>query len=283
MTKWKKKNSNKRFTPLSKHTRKGKKLMNPFNQLKVPIKHFNWERDFLPEFLWIDALANYYKNDQKWYEFFDEFIDIIEAYLDNDNFLMGTISDFGKVPENVRSLILKENKDYIVKAFITPIGNLLRLYPSSPAHWLAPSEWLDEKNKEEELQKLKNAILRLIKGKDDYCRNIRFMPFRRLCKHGKVLFPPSMDKHKLFSNLNQYPERCEIEEKFKLGAMIHPIVNETIRRDNPDFNWSKMFWNNNYELSKCIHHNFQLIKSREVSNDYVINLMNDIKFNCDSL
>jgi len=280
MTKGKKRR-HKRFTPLSKHIKKRKKLLHPLNH--IPIEHINWERDFLPEFLWIDALAEYYKVDPNWYDFFDEFIDLIEEYLDDENILIGTISDFGKVPEDIRPLILKENKEYIHKAFIKPIGKSLSLYSNCPAQWLIPSELLKELKKDEEINKLKNAVIRLLRGKDDYCRLIRYMPFRRICKHGKVLFPPDTDKNKLFIDLNQYPEKCEIKDKVKLGALIHSVVNINIQNNDPDFNWSKIFWKTNYDLSKCVFRHFRLVKSKEVKEDFMKKLKMDIDYNIRSL
>ncbi len=43
-----------RFTPLSNFRREGKKLLHPLSQ---KIQLVQWERDLIPEFLWIDALA----------------------------------------------------------------------------------------------------------------------------------------------------------------------------------------------------------------------------------
>ena len=62
MKKRKHKKQRKQHTPLAKHAREGKTLIPPLNQLNTA--PLDWQRDFLPEHLWISALAVKFGLDQ---------------------------------------------------------------------------------------------------------------------------------------------------------------------------------------------------------------------------
>ena len=62
MKKRKHKKQRKQHTPLAKHAREGNTLIPPLNQLNTA--PLDWQRDFLPEHLWISALAVKFGLDQ---------------------------------------------------------------------------------------------------------------------------------------------------------------------------------------------------------------------------
>ena len=48
----------KEFTPINKHKRKGKILERIPSEMNI--KELNWERDLMPEFIWLDLLTEEY-------------------------------------------------------------------------------------------------------------------------------------------------------------------------------------------------------------------------------
>ena len=86
-------------------------------------------------------------------------MDTIDTYVGETVFLTGTISDFGKIPSEIRDNILKTEYDLIIRDFAEPIGRVLSLYPECPAAWLIPERWRQQNrvDSDVELSKLSNA------------------------------------------------------------------------------------------------------------------------------
>ena len=105
-----------KFSSIKDHKRIGKELISPINVLGVDIKPIIWDKDLLPEFLWIDALAQKFGVTDLHNQFY-RFIDKIESYIsEKDTYLIGFISDFNKIKEDVRELIL-QNEESIIKNY----------------------------------------------------------------------------------------------------------------------------------------------------------------------
>jgi hypothetical protein len=62
-------------TPLSQHKRSGSTVMAPLSELNIDM--IDWERDLIPEHLWIAALADVFPFDSVHNQFY-EFMDIID-------------------------------------------------------------------------------------------------------------------------------------------------------------------------------------------------------------
>jgi hypothetical protein len=101
MKKRKHKKQRKQHTPLAKHAREGKTLIPPLNQLNTA--PLDWQRDFLPEHLWISALAVKFGLDQmsKPFHALADAIDTAWPASESAPFI-GLVTDFGLVPEAVR-------------------------------------------------------------------------------------------------------------------------------------------------------------------------------------
>ena len=136
-----KNNSNeKKYTSINKHKRKGK-VFSPQYEFFEHLQPIAWDRDLLPEFIWMDGLHHKFDNFKDLYQNFKEFLDMLETYIDtNEQNLLGLISDFGKIPEKNRDLILRENSELIKELFVDTVGQILLLYPECPALWLIPDE-----------------------------------------------------------------------------------------------------------------------------------------------
>ena len=246
-----KKQYSKGYTSIRKHKVVGKKIVHPLSEL--PIELIKWDRDLIPEFLWIDALAQTYAK-LSWHKIFSDLLDKIEARVTGDMLLLGFLSDFGKVPSDVRSSILTEHRDFIIYAFAEPIGRLLALYPECPASWLIPPDWRNQTqiDFEIELNGLEKALLRLYKQNDSYCGYLRMIPLTRIIKHGKCHFKRGT---KFVELLPKYPDQCTEDEKAFVESIGRCIVNQHLMYGNAfgDINskWSQYFWRHNFDLSSC--------------------------------
>ncbi len=242
----------KKFSSIKEHKRIGKQLIPPLGNFNI--KPIQWDKDLLPEFLWIDALTQKFGSDVVHDKFY-QFLDTIESYIEEKEFyLIGFISDFRKVNQDIREEILRKEESLIKELFIKPIGNILSLYPKCPASWLIPEEWLIDSKiaKDDILNSLKEVLIRLYKAKDEYCAHIRVLPLGRLLKHGKLRFSADIEEIKL---LPKYPKYLNDEEKKICQSIARTITNTVIQfeimNEERNFEWSKHFWNQNFDLTTC--------------------------------
>jgi hypothetical protein len=255
MVKKKKKSrkSRNRNTPLSKHKIKGKVLQTPLSQ--IGIKSFAYDRDLIPELLWIDSLAQTFNNTH-WHKLFDDFLDALEKHFDTEKIiLLGTLTDFGKIPESARETILIQEKETIKLLFENPVGQKLLMYPDCPANWLISKEFATQKIDSENIIKLlKEALIRLYPGKDEYCGYLRMMPLKRILKHGRMRFPMNMP---IVDLLPKYPINCTDEEKRMIESFGRSTVNMILSNMGNDHEshistiWTKYFWQHNFQISTC--------------------------------
>ena len=129
---------------IKSHAQIGTSLKTKFSE--VPLTSIYYERDIIPEFLWIDYLR------QKtplgnWIQIYDHFMDKIDTYLlDKTHFCSGTISDFQNIELIKREEFVKKEQYQIEKYFLSIIGGLLLLYPNCPANWLIPDDFKNSIN-----------------------------------------------------------------------------------------------------------------------------------------
>src|SRR3989338_1260345 len=119
----KKSKKKKRFSSISKHKSDGRMLRTMPADMKVdPI---DWERDLMPEHIWIDLLAEEYK-DKPWHKLYEHFLDELESCAGGMH-PFGLITDFGMVPDGARKKFISSKQDLIYEAFYKPIGGILSL------------------------------------------------------------------------------------------------------------------------------------------------------------
>lgn len=242
----------KKFTSIKEHKRYKSLLRSPLSELNF--ERFDWEKDLLPEHLWIDLLAQEYK-DLNWYKMYSDFLDRLEDCINGEVCLFGFISDFGFVPKKAREQFLSQNKDFIYHCFYKPIGNILTLYSENPANWLLMDEW---KNTEQvdpfkKLAKLSKSVERLIKGNDLYTGNLRAIPLSRCLKHNKIHFSKNPKIVELSKLLPKYPNECTEEEKKRVQSFARSNMNILLINEKKynDKKWPKYFWRHNYNLVAC--------------------------------
>ena len=241
-----------RNTPIKQHRKKGKTLTTQLGAMSN-VQQMIWDKNMLPEFLWIDALARSYNDKPIWWRAFTNFMDAVDAQIDDDLLVTGTISDFGKIPDEAREVILKEQYDLVVANFAEPVGRTLSLYPECPARWLIPRDWRDQNrvDPDVELKKLSDALGRLYPAKDDYCSLLRMFPFQRIVKKGKIRVPSEM-----VDMLAKYPDGLDEGDRFLVESLARQSLNMVLHNPedkNDDFQWAKHFWRQNHNLSVCMY------------------------------
>lgn len=235
---------------LGKHSKVGTQLVPPL--AKLPMHMLNFERDLLPEHLWIAALVDQYGVEHAHRPFYD-LMDAVDKIWKEESPSLGLITDFGRVPLEARAAFKRENEDLIRAAFHEVIGRPLAFYPDGPAHWMVDQRALDEVGSldpEVELTRLRNLVVRLLPGKDDFAGHVRVLPFARALKHGKVHFPHDFD---LIDVMPRYPGGCTDEERWRVQSLARTMVNmdyEHLDRYTGK-DWPKYFWRHNFDLLPC--------------------------------
>lgn len=237
-------------TPLVHHQRVGTKLVGPLSSLNVQL--MDWERDYLPEFLWIGALAV----DQGSGHFhvpYNAFMDAIDEVWSHEATPMGLLSDFGLVSGEKRKDFLGKHARLVEDLFHRPIGRILAFYPDCPASWLVQPHLLEASGALDpgvELGYLRSLVLKLLPGKTDFPTAVRVVPLNRLLKHNKIMFSSSLS---VVHAIPKYPRDCNESEKFQVESMTQTAVNISIqqRADLTEFPWSRYFWRHNYEVVVC--------------------------------
>lgn len=211
----------------------------------------DWERDLMPEHIWIDLLAQEYKN-LNWSKIYNDFLDKLEECVGGEICLYGMISDFGRIPEDAQEKFLEKHKDFAHYAFFKPVGTILTLYPECPAKWLILPEWKDKEeiNFVGELTRLSHSLERLIKAKDDYAGHIRAIPLNRAFKHKKIFIRAGMP---IIDLLPKYPGGCTEDERYRVQSFARTFMNQILTNDGPykTGKWAKYFWRQNYNLVPC--------------------------------
>ena len=255
--------------------------------MKPPFSQFNmelieWERDFLPEHLWIELLADEYKQFQ-WYKIYNDFLDKLEEAIGDEKVcLFGFLTDFGTVSGDARKKFISENKKFIYESFYKPIGKILTLYPENPANWLNLDEWRNEDRIEfeVELAKLRRSVFRLMQAKDPYAGHLRAVPLNRLFKHKRIYLNKDLSVVEL---IPKYPEKCTDDEKYRVQSFARTTMNmEYMREDRyKSREWPKYFWRHNYDLSPCIPSEINLPKGNRISEKKMKVIFQNIEKNCD--
>jgi len=235
-----------RYSGINRHKRYKKKLISPLNQ--IPVRLVDWQRDMLPEHLWIEFLKQKF-SENDFLDSYSELCKTLGSYCDGNLAFLGLISDFGRIPENRRRKILTENNELIIHVFAEPFGDILRLYPNAPCFWLLPEDWLkNNKNPSSEaLTKLSKTLEKLFPAKDFYCGYLRMMPLRRLFEEKKISIPPTFEFVDL---LPKYPDLLSVEDRAKCESIGRSILGIALK-DYLNGEWAKYFWRRNFELSPC--------------------------------
>jgi len=263
------KKKSKKYSGLAKHKREKSKLRPPLQKIQ-PIEVLDWERDFLPEHLWIESLSSTYL-ENVWPNIYEKFLDTLDEYCPEGIYIYGFISDFGLIPVGRREEFLSKNEQLIKEAFYKPFGRIIALYPESPCYWLLQKKYLDIERPPDpsvELQKLSDIVLRLLPGKDLHAGHIRTLPFSRALKHGHVYFKKGM---KVTELLPKYPAYCNEEERYQVQQFARMMMNMEYQRLDyyKGKEWPKYFWRQNLDLVPCVPRSIEFKKDPSLSESQV--------------
>jgi Family of unknown function (DUF5677) len=233
------------------HKKVGSRLLPPLAQ-DMPIVVFDFERDLLPEHLWIGALVDRHGIEDAHKPYY-RLLDAVDEVWTEDYPPLGLISDFGLVAPEKRAEFKELHRGLIADAFHEPIGRIVAFYSDCPARWLVDEDLLTAEGSldpEVELSRASQLVVKLIAAKDEFAGHSRMLPLGRILKHGKLAFPQGFP---LADALSRYPQDCTEDEKWSVQSMGRMQVNELYHRMDRYSGkaWPKYFWRHNYDLVPC--------------------------------
>lgn len=235
-------------TPLSGHKKVGSSLVPPLAEL--PVTPLHWDRDLLPEFLWIASLREVVPQGRLYRPFY-AFMDAVDEMWEGDSPAIGFLTDF-KILQKKKEAFLAKNEQLVRELFLSPFGRILAFFPDSPASWLVSESFLAEEghlDPERELGRLRGLVVDLMDGQGALATDVRMCSFGRVVKSGKMLFPKNMPTVDL---LPKYPEGCTTDERAIVESFVRAGMNAYLTAtDREGSEWVKYFWRHNYDLAPC--------------------------------
>jgi hypothetical protein len=210
-----------------------------------------WDRDLLPEFLWLAALSEGFAI-KRVHQPFYRFMDAIDEFWDQPIPALGFISDFGMLRHRSDEIWAK-HESLLISLFHDTIGRPLSLYPENPASWLVRQDLIDRHgpvNPEVELTKLRRLVVKLLPGRDGDVAHLRTLPVARLIMHGKLQFPPNPMLDECFPN---YPHATTPDQDKIVQSTCRAFLNAFLLSDERFRNtaWPQSFWRHNMNLLPC--------------------------------
>lgn len=247
-------------TPLSNHKKRGSVLQSPYASL--PMKSSFWDRDLLPEFLWIASLRELVPLDELHKPHY-ALMDAFDSCWRSDEPAIGLVSEFGE-PSLDRTELLARHETLLQELFLEPFGRLLAFYPDSPAGWLVSRDFLDEGghlDPARELPILRRLVADLMDPRGELATAVRVVSFGRLLKGGRMLLPRHLP---LASLLPKYPQDCSEDERAEVESLVRSAVGVHLSAtsDQRTNEWAKYFWRHNYDLTPCEARSMMVVGGR---------------------
>jgi hypothetical protein len=238
-----------RHTPLKKHKKVGSSLVPPLAGL--PLKPLDWDRDLLPEYLWIASLRAVVPTNQIHRAFYT-FMDAVAEFWPAQHPAIGLLTDFRFLQPAAAAFLAKHHR-LIRQLFLEPFGRILSLFPDSPASWLVSPAFIEEGghlDPERELNLLRSLVVDLLDGSGQLASAVRMPVFGRIIKSGKMYFPRNLPVVDL---LIKYPDGCSVEERGKAEAFARTGGNAFIlgQEQYKSRGWPSYFWRHNADLLAC--------------------------------
>lgn len=235
-------------TPLAKHQKVGSSLATALSRL--PISPLHWDRDLLPEHLWIASLRRLVPEGRIHQPFY-AFMDVLDEYWEAESPAIGFLSDFANLGDRGPNLIAT-NERMVRELFLQPFGRILSFFPDSPASWVVTDAFLEEGGRidpDRELGELRRLIGDLMDGRGSLATEVRMCSFARLVKSGKMLFPADMPVVDL---LPRYPGDCSPDERAHVDSFVRVAMNAHLVAERKEASaWVKYFWRHTYDLAPC--------------------------------
>lgn len=273
----KKKRRSTTHTPLSQHRKTGSVLLPPLAGLNV--RPSFWDRDWLPEYLWIASLRHVVPVDHLFKPFY-ALMDAMEEFWPAEKPPLGFLTDFRTLAPKAREFLAKHGA-LVRELFLIPFGRLLAFFPESPAGWLLTEEFLQEGGSLDpgvELGNLRGLVVELLDGRGELATAARMAVFGRVLKSGRLLFPRDMP---IAEVLPKYPNKCSADER----AMVETFARATMgaylgaEESYNDRLWPRYFGRHNFDLTACKRRSIPLIGSKPVSQNQVKTLVQQLAKN----
>lgn len=236
-------------TSLAMHRKEGSRLHAGLNAL--PFTPIPWDRDLLPEYLWLSALSERFSIERIHQPFF-RLMDIVDEYWPEKVPALGLLSDFA-VLQPCADEIWSKHESTLIELFHEPIGRVLALYPESPASWLVREDLIERGGRltpEIELTQLRRLVVKILSGQGGVVGHLRTLPVLRLLKHRTLSFPAG---HLLISILPRYPHATSEEENKLVQSSCRALINALLPSDERlrARKWPSYFWRTNMDLLAC--------------------------------
>lgn len=247
-----KQNPGPRHTPLSNLKKQGSVLRAPFSELNM--QTISWNRDLLPEHLWIAALALAFGAD-RFHHAYERFMDALDEFWPSErqDVCLGLISDFASVPADARAGFVAKHRALARALFWEPLGEALSLYPESPAKWLTDALREEDDgaiDPERGLGLMRRIVSELLGGRGELATRARIVPFGRPLKNGKLFFMKGLPTVDL---LPRYPAGLTPDEQKQVEAFVRAsmMAQFGMRESLKSRVWPQHFWRQNYSLTVC--------------------------------
>lgn len=208
-----------------------------------------WERDLLPDMLWIASLVEEDWPDQGAHH---AALSKLDQFVDSEHgpCLDGRLSSFALVPEEHRAEARRRMAE--MNALEDGLAHGLGLYPECPAAWML-EDWQAENSVDPErgLAYLKGLVLRMRDGHGHWAAQLRVVPLMRMAKNGKLYFSSGMS---IVEDLKRFPRDLEGDDLKRAEASIRAAFLVLTRSgDERDAAraWAEYFWRQNWSLSVC--------------------------------
>ncbi len=232
---------------LEHHKQIRKELVPPFQQIGPPMKQVFWPRDLLPEFLWIDALVHEYGRAAT-NEILNDFLTGADRFNSHPKVILdGTIGAFRFIPEGDRPAFVRELIAKIDIAVARPLRHVLSLYPDCPMKWIAPNQAAD---RELSIVAVRDAIGRLLPGKEPHAGFCRALPLNRFLAHNKVHIASHLTE--TIEALKSYPRGDNYRAETFARATHNIELMNRAKEDPNTFAWARSFWNSNLTIVPCV-------------------------------
>jgi hypothetical protein len=232
---------------LEHHQRVGKALIPPFQRVAPGTDQIFWMRDFLPEFLWIDALVQVH-GEECAVSMFIDFLSAADPFNSHAKIILdGTVGAFRFIKEDQRPIFVETLAEKIATAVARPFGHILSLYPGCPMSWMVPG--LPRYDRDSGIKAVREALLRLFDGKDSHPGFCRALPFQRILAHKKIKIASHLTE--TIEAIKMYPRGDKYRAETFARITHNMMILERAKTDPDTFAWARYFWNSNDVMVPC--------------------------------
>ena len=256
------------YTPISKHSRKGKVLTPPM--LQIPNVHFkSWINDRLPEMIWAALLiSNEYISRTEALDTFRQVGRFIEKNANNSSLSEITISGLSQFPRDtlLELLVSISSKEKQRKALLP-----LLIFDSLPAKetWMKA---LSSSNDGIDWEPLAHAVAKTLDHQSQEATDCRWLRVLCMMLGGRLKLP----SEKLIKEIYYYPDYGDMRK-----------VRPSIRASEMSFemlyeyqdSWAESFWKECYDKTPCIPLDIKPDYLFKSDSKFIINNLADIYTN----